>query len=102
MMIIVTILLRGTKEPRKLNTNKAKTKILSVDCGLMQKNVPGGTSRETEVLKFVAQGANNQEIAEKLFVREVTVKTHLKNIFLKLEIDSRSKAIAKAKELGLI
>jgi len=45
---------------------------------------------------------SNQEIAGKLFVSLNTVKTQAKNIYLKLDVDSRTKAVAKAKELGLI
>ena len=44
----------------------------------------------------------NQQIADELFVSLNTVKTHLKNINLKLEVDSRIKAVDKAKELGFI
>jgi len=47
-------------------------------------------SRESDVLKLVAQGANNQEIAKKLVVREVTVKTHLNSIFKKLNVSNRT------------
>lgn len=60
------------------------------------------TSRETEVLSLVAQGSNNQEIAEKLFVREVTVKTHLNNIFKKLNVSNRTQAVLLAMQLKII
>jgi len=60
------------------------------------------TTRETEVLGLVAQGANNQEIAEKLFVREVTVKTHLNNIFKKLNVSNRTQAVLLAMQLKII
>jgi DNA-binding NarL/FixJ family response regulator len=60
------------------------------------------TARETEVLSLVAQGANNQEIAGKLFVREVTVKTHLNNIFKKLNVSNRTQAVLLAMQLKLI
>lgn len=60
------------------------------------------TPRETEVLSLVAQGANNQEIAEKLFVREVTVKTHLNNIFKKLNVSNRTQAVLLAMQLKII
>ena len=45
---------------------------------------------------------SNQEIADKLFISLNTVKTHAKNIHLKLDVDSRTKAVAKAKDLGLL
>lgn len=60
------------------------------------------TARETEVLSLVAQGANNQEIAAKLFVREVTVKTHLNNVFKKLNVSNRTQAVLLAMQLKII
>jgi len=53
-------------------------------------------------LRLIAEDLSNQEIAGKLFVSLNTVKTHAKNIYLKLDVDSRTKAVVKAKELGLI
>lgn len=60
------------------------------------------TSREKEVLALVAKGASNQEIAEKLFVREVTVKTHLNNIFKKLNVTNRTQAVLLGMQLMII
>lgn len=60
------------------------------------------TSRECDVLKLVAQGANNQEIAEKLVVREVTVKTHLNSIFKKLNVSNRTQAVLLAIQKNLL
>jgi len=60
------------------------------------------SARESATLKLIAENLSNREIAEKLFISLNTVKTHLKNIFLKLEVDSRSGAVAKAKEMGLV
>lgn len=60
------------------------------------------SARELDTLKLIAQDLSNQEIADKLFISLNTVKTHVKNIYLKLEADNRTKAIAKAKELGII
>lgn len=58
--------------------------------------------RELDFLKLIAENLTNPEIAEKLFVSVNTVKTHLKNIYLKLDVDSRAKAVTKAKQLQLI
>jgi NarL family two-component system response regulator LiaR len=58
--------------------------------------------RELEVLGLLAQGHSNQEIAAKLFVSLSTVKTHLQNLFLKLDVKRRTQAIEKAKRLSLI
>ena len=60
------------------------------------------TSREKDVLTLVAQGANNQEIAEKLVVREVTVKTHLNSIFKKLNVSNRTQAVLLAIQMNLL
>lgn len=62
----------------------------------------GISKREHEVLELMARGQSNQEIAESLFVSVNTVKTHLSNLFLKLEVSRRTQAIQKAKILGLI
>jgi DNA-binding NarL/FixJ family response regulator len=60
------------------------------------------TSREKEVLELVAQGSNNNDIAEKLFVREVTVKTHLNSIFKKLNVTNRTQAVLLAMQMSII
>jgi LuxR family maltose regulon positive regulatory protein len=60
------------------------------------------SARELDTLKLIAEDLSNQEIADKLFISLNTVKTHVKNIYLKLEADNRTKAITKAKELGII
>ncbi|MDD3435770.1 MAG: response regulator transcription factor [Candidatus Gastranaerophilales bacterium] len=60
------------------------------------------TLREIEVLTMVAQGANNQTIANKLFVKEVTVKTHLNSIFKKLKVSNRTQAVLLAMQMNLI
>jgi LuxR family maltose regulon positive regulatory protein len=60
------------------------------------------STRELEILQLIAHNLSNQEIADKLFISLNTVKTHLKNIYLKLDVDSRAKAVVKAKELRMI
>ena len=60
------------------------------------------STRELDTLKLIDKDLSNQEIADKLYISLNTVKTHLKNIYSKLEVDNRAKAVAKAKELGLI
>jgi LuxR family maltose regulon positive regulatory protein len=62
----------------------------------------GISSRELDTLKLIAEDLSNQEIADRLFISLNTVKTHLKNIYLKLEVDNRAKAVIKAKELRMI
>jgi len=60
------------------------------------------TSREIDVLKLLARGRSNREIGADLFISETTVKTHVRSIFGKLNVISRTKAIAAANERGLI
>jgi DNA-binding NarL/FixJ family response regulator len=60
------------------------------------------SERESEVLKLVALGMSNKEVAEKLSVSERTVKAHLTNIFNKLNVASRSEAIVRGLKLGLV
>ena len=60
------------------------------------------SERELEVLRLVAQGLSNQEITQKLFVALSTVKGHNLRIFAKLGAKSRTEAVARARELGLL
>ena len=62
----------------------------------------GLTGREIEVLRLVADGLNNQVIAERLFLSEHTVHRHLANIFNKLSVSSRAAAVAQAARRGLL
>lgn len=58
--------------------------------------------REVEILAAVARGLSNREIARALVISEATVKTHLVHVFTKLDVDSRTAAVARAREDGLI
>ncbi|MFC7815392.1 response regulator [Streptomyces sp. NPDC057367] len=60
------------------------------------------TRRETEVLSLVAEGLSNQHIAARLHLTEGTVKSHLARVYTKLDVDSRTAAVAAATALGLI
>jgi DNA-binding NarL/FixJ family response regulator len=60
------------------------------------------TGREGEVLRLLSQGKSNKEIGRGLFISETTVKSHMKGIFGKLHVMSRSEAIAAASRRGLI
>ena len=68
----------------------------------MRTTRPTLSSREIEVLRHAAAGESNREIAQTLFVTAATVKSHLVHIYAKLGVDSRTKAIAQARELGII
>jgi LuxR family transcriptional regulator, maltose regulon positive regulatory protein len=60
------------------------------------------TAREKEVLALIAEGLSNREIAARLFVATGTVKGYVHSILRKLEVESRTKAIARARELHLV
>lgn len=60
------------------------------------------SDREMEVLRLVAAGSTNRDIAEALFVSEATVKTHLIHVFAKLGVNDRAAAVAAAFEQGLL
>lgn len=62
----------------------------------------GLTEREIEVLEELSKGAANREIARKLFLTEGTVKNYISNIYSKLEVTGRHKAVFKAREEGII
>lgn len=75
----------------------------------ISKHVHGGnktaeqlSEREIEVLRCIAAGLSNKTITEELFISMSTVKTHLRNIYSKLGVNSRTQALAKAKQKALI
>ncbi len=61
----------------------------------------GLTARELDVVRLIAQGQSNAEIASQLYVSDATVKTHINHIFSKLGARDRSQVIVKARQLGL-
>lgn len=75
--------------------NLYKERSVSINCDIL-------SDREMEVFNSIKEGLNNAQIAEKLFVSINTVKTHLLNIYTKLNVHSRTEALAKAKELNLL
>lgn len=60
------------------------------------------TGRELEVLKLIARGLSNAEIADRLYISEATVKTHLNRTMNKLDLDTRAQAVVIAYETGLV
>ena len=58
--------------------------------------------RESEVLGLIAQGRSNKEIAKLLAITPETVKTHVKNIFIKFNVEKRAHAVSRAQNLGLL
>jgi len=70
--------------------------LASAAASLQQMPAPKLTDREMEVLRLVAQGLNNRDIAGKLFISENTVKNHIRNILEKLHLHSRMEAVVYA------
>jgi LuxR family maltose regulon positive regulatory protein len=60
------------------------------------------SQRELKILQLIAQGLSNREISERLFLALSTVKGHNQKIFDKLQVQSRTEAVARARELGLL
>lgn len=62
----------------------------------------GISRREAEILMLMHDGLSNQQIADKLFISENTIKKHISNIFQKLQVERRTEAVKKALELSII
>lgn len=62
----------------------------------------GISKREYEILQLIDEGLSNQQIAEKLFVSENTIKKHISNLFFKMDVERRTEAIKKAKGLKIL
>ena len=77
--------------------NKTSEKTLNTNV-----NIDALTSKEKEVLALVAKGATNRDIADKLCVQDVTVKTHLNSIFKKLGVSNRTQAVLLAMQIDLV
>ncbi|CAA9233618.1 MAG: hypothetical protein AVDCRST_MAG93-1000, partial [uncultured Chloroflexia bacterium] len=60
------------------------------------------SERELEVLRYIAEGLTNQEIADRLYLSLNTVKVHARNIYGKLDANNRTQAIARAREVGAL
>lgn len=76
-------------------------KELSAKPAVSDSPFPELTDRELELLRLIAQGLNNQEIAQKLVLSPKTVRNHITNIFSKLQVADRAQAIVRAREAGL-
>jgi DNA-binding CsgD family transcriptional regulator len=80
---------------KKSEDNAIELSLTSEDGGLL-------SDRETEVLKLMAEGLSNQEIAERLFISIHTVKTHGTNIYAKMGVKRRTQAVSIARATGLL
>ena len=68
----------------------------------MRDNLPSLSPREREILRLLAEGYSNKEIAEKLVVSPSTVHTHRSNLMEKLELSNRRELIQYARQRGII
>lgn len=94
MMEYVDKILAAFTSPMEMNPSKS----ISVKTGLVEPLSP----RELEVLHLIAQGLSNQVIGKRLFLALDTVKGHNRKIFGKLQVQNRTEAIVRARELGLL
>lgn len=60
------------------------------------------SKREFEILQLINEGLSNGQIAEKLFLSENTIKKHISNLFFKMDVERRTEALKKAKQLQII
>ena len=81
-----------------IRANNTSTRA-SLDAGEMVEPL---SEREMEVLRFIAQGLTNQQIADRLFLTVGTIKVHAHNIYGKLGVSNRTRAVKKAEEIGLL
>ena len=99
--ILPNLLARIEAVLRRSNWNKKEIKNVDISFS-SNEPVETLTQREKEVLAMVAKGASNHNIAEKLFLKEVTVKTHMNSIFKKLKVSNRTQAVLLGMQMNLI
>lgn len=83
----------------KINSPQQQTEFKSNAANLTALNI---SKREFEVLTLLAAGSNSKEIGAQLHISVNTVKTHLQNLYEKLEASHRGQAVASARKLGLV
>lgn len=89
-----------------LGGNMKKDKVIEVAAPVSIDNGKiaslGISQRELEVLQLISEGLSNQEIGERLFISESTIKTHVSSLFVKLDVKRRTQAVTRAKEWRVI
>ncbi|MBE7706937.1 MAG: response regulator transcription factor [Cyanobacteria bacterium SIG30] len=99
--ILPNLLARIEAILRRDNWSKEQKKVQALSF-VSDKPIEDLTQREIEILSYVAKGNSNNEIAKKLFIKDTTIKTHLNNIYKKLNVESRVQATLLAMQMNLI
>ncbi len=101
IFLFVGIYINKQREAKN-NTSTSNTNTEKQTVDYTQIETLGLSKREYEVLCKLAQGHTNKEIASLLFISESTIKTHVSNLYVKLDVKRRTQAIQKAKELQIL
>lgn len=86
----------------KMRKEKIVEVAAPIEINQEQIEILGLSEREMEVLQLIADGCSNKEVGERLFLSESTIKTHVSNLFVKLDVKRRTQAVTRAKELRII
>ncbi len=98
LFLVIGILLSRKLFTRTIIISQQKPTVIN-DGQLIQAGI---SKREAEILLLMHEGLSNQQIADKLFISENTIKKHISNIFQKLHVERRTEAVKKALELSII
>ncbi len=82
---------------RRTNSNQFRDGTQNATSGAVESL----SAREGDILKLIAEGRSNKEIARNLAITPETVKSHVKHIFIKLNVEKRAQAVSRAQMLGL-
>jgi DNA-binding NarL/FixJ family response regulator len=101
---LVTAVMAAAKGESLISTSVARKLIADITepGGPRKKKAEGLSQREADVIKLMARGYNNRQIAEVLFISEHTVKVHIRNIFRKIGVADRTNAVLWAIENGVV
>lgn len=104
VFFIIGIFLSRKMFRKEIVTEKEVIVEVTVPTGIDSRQVDklGLSKREYEILLLITEGLSNQQIAGKLFISENTIKKHISNLFLKLDVERRTEAVKKAKALRVI
>jgi len=93
---------RPLREAIEALARRARLTLSPAAAPAREEDPSGLTTREAEVLRLLAEGLTNREIAERLFITQKTVSAHLAHIFGKLDVHTRTEAAGRARALGVV